>query len=97
MKVPRDLSGERLIGCLRRDEDYRRVAQVGSHVPLETDTPSRQRIVVPAHRSLRVGTLAAILRAVARHKGVSRDGCSRVSDTRVERLRPELRQVPVDC
>ena len=73
MKLPRDLSGEQLIRSLCRSWDYRRTGQVGSHVVLETDSPSHQRIVVPAHKSLRVGTLNAILRSVARHKAVSKD------------------------
>jgi predicted RNA binding protein YcfA (HicA-like mRNA interferase family) len=73
MKLPRDLSGDRLIQVLCRRWQYRRVHQVGSHVVLETDTPSRHRIVVPAHDRLRVGTLNAILRTVAVHKAVSKD------------------------
>ncbi|HEV2424803.1 MAG TPA: hypothetical protein VGZ29_08250 [Terriglobia bacterium] len=40
---------------------------------LETGVPSHQRVVVPGHRCLRVGTLSAILRSVARHKGVDRE------------------------
>ena len=73
MKLPRDLSGERLIRVLCRDWEYRRMGQVGSHVSLETQTPSRQRIVVPDHKTLRVGTLNAIVRAVAAHKVVSKE------------------------
>jgi predicted RNA binding protein YcfA (HicA-like mRNA interferase family) len=73
MKLPRDLSGAGLIRHLSGKWGYRRIHQVGSHVTLETDTPSRQRIVVPDHGVLRIGTLAAILTGVARHKGVSRD------------------------
>jgi len=73
MNLPRDLSGEQLIRALCRRWDYRRTGQVGSHVVLETDTPSHQRIVVPAHKILRVGTLNAILRSVATHKSVSKD------------------------
>ena len=72
MNLPRDLSGEQLIRELCRRWDYRRAGQVGSHVVLETDAPSHQRIVVPAHRNLRVGTLNAILRSVATHKAVSK-------------------------
>jgi predicted RNA binding protein YcfA (HicA-like mRNA interferase family) len=72
MRIPRDLGGEALIRCLCRSWGYRQVHQVGSHVILETEDPSHQRIAVPAHRSLRVGTLNGILRAVAHHKGVSR-------------------------
>ncbi len=73
MKLPRDLSGEALIRVLCREWDYRRVHQVGSHVVLETEEPSHQRISVPAHSFLRIGTLNSILRAVAIHKGVNRD------------------------
>ena len=73
MKVPRDLSGAELIAALCHDWDYARVNQVGSHVILQTHSPTSQRIAVPAHSSLRVGTLNSILRAVARHKGVARE------------------------
>ncbi|MEE8369028.1 MAG: type II toxin-antitoxin system HicA family toxin [Thermoanaerobaculia bacterium] len=72
MKLPRDLSGEQLIRVLCRAWDYRRTGQVGSHVVLETDHPSHQRLVVPVHKALRIGTLSAILRSVAKHKAVSR-------------------------
>ncbi|MGA2611448.1 MAG: type II toxin-antitoxin system HicA family toxin [Terriglobia bacterium] len=49
------------------------VHQEGSHVVLETDEPSHQRLAVPAHKYLRIGTLNAILRTVANHKRVERD------------------------
>ncbi len=39
---------------------------------IETSDPSHQRIAVPAHQPLRVGTLNSILRAVSRQKGVAR-------------------------
>lgn len=73
MKLPRDLSGQHLVRALCREWGYRHVHQVGSHVVLETDDPSHHRLAVPAHKSLRMGTLSAILRAVAQHKGVSRE------------------------
>jgi predicted RNA binding protein YcfA (HicA-like mRNA interferase family) len=69
MKIPRDLSGNDLVRVLCRDWAYRVVHQEGSHIVLETEEPSHQRLAVPAHPSLRVGTLNAILRAVASHKG----------------------------
>jgi len=72
MKIPRDTSGEDLANLLCRKWDYRAVHQGGSHIVLETGTPSHQRIAVPAHKNLRIGTLNAILRSVARHKGVER-------------------------
>ena len=40
---------------------------------LETETPTHQRISVPEHESVKVGTLTSILRAVAAHKGVTRE------------------------
>lgn len=73
MKIPRDLSGSDLVKMLCRDWGYRVVHQEGSHIVLETADPSHQRIVVPAHQNLRVGTLSAILRSVARHKKVGRE------------------------
>jgi predicted RNA binding protein YcfA (HicA-like mRNA interferase family) len=77
MKLPRDLSGRRLAGCLCRDWDYVEVHQTGSHIVLQTETPDHQRIAVPAHAVLRIGTLNAILRTVATHKGVDREAILR--------------------
>ncbi len=73
MKIPRDLSGDDLVKALCRSWSYRVVHQEGSHVVLETSDPSPQRIAVPAHRQLRIGTLSAVLRSIARHKGVERE------------------------
>ena len=72
MKLPRDLSGNDLADLLCRDWGYRIIHQEGSHIALETDKPSHPRIAIPAHKTLRVGTLSAILRSAARHKGVDR-------------------------
>lgn len=72
MKIPRDLSGRELADALARYWDYHEVHQSGSHIILDTDDPSHQRIAVPAHRHLKLGTLNAILRMVATHKGVSK-------------------------
>jgi predicted RNA binding protein YcfA (HicA-like mRNA interferase family) len=49
------------------------VHQVGSHVILQTGQPTPHRIAVPVHNPLRVGTLNAILSAVAAHKGVMKE------------------------
>ena len=73
MKIPRDLSGPEVVKVLCRNWGYRQVHQVGSHVVLQTEQPSHHRIAVPAHKSLRIGTLNAILKAVAHHKNVTRD------------------------
>ena len=72
MRLPRDCGGADLVRALCTHWAYMQVHQTGSHIILETDDPSHQRIAVPAHRNLRLGTLNSILRAVAAHKGVAR-------------------------
>ena len=72
MKVPRDLSGTQLVKVLCRDWGYHQVHQAGSHIILETEVPWHQRLAVPNHDPLRVGTLNAIVRAVASHKSTDR-------------------------
>ena len=69
MKIPADMSGEGLVMILGLAWSYRIVHQTGSHIVLETDEPAHQRIAVPAHASLRIGTLNAILRRIACVKG----------------------------
>ncbi len=71
--MPRDLSGAELIKRLCKHFAYRRVNQEGSHVILVTDEPRPHRIAIPDHSPLRVGTLNAIIRAVAAAKGVSKE------------------------
>jgi predicted RNA binding protein YcfA (HicA-like mRNA interferase family) len=73
MRLPRDLSGEELVRHLGKRWGYRRIHQVGSHVILQTEQPAPHRVAVPAHSPLRIGTLNAILSAIAAHKGVSKE------------------------
>ena len=77
MKLPRDLSGAELIKVLCKHHGYRRLNQEGSHVILETDSPRRHRLAVPDHNPLRIGTLNAILLAVANAKGVEKESILR--------------------
>jgi len=72
MKIPRDVSGTHSPIPLCRRWRYAKVHQVGSHIILETSEPARQRISIPDHDPLRLGTLISILRSVAQHKGVTR-------------------------
>jgi len=72
MKLPRDLSGRDLVKIICGHWDYRVVHQVGSHIILQTETPSHQRIPVPDHDPIRICTLNSILRFVSRHKGIDR-------------------------
>jgi hypothetical protein len=73
MRLPRDVSGASLAGLLCRKWQYAKVHQAGSHIVLETSLPAHQRIAIPNHQALRIGTLHSIVAAVSRHKGVSRD------------------------
>lgn len=73
MKLPRDLSGEELARHLSKHWGYVRVHQAGSHLILQTEQPSHHRVAIPAHTSLRVGTLNAIVASVAATKGVSKE------------------------
>jgi hypothetical protein len=40
---------------------------------LQTDLPTSHRIAIPEHDNLRIGTLNNILKAVATHKGMTKD------------------------
>lgn len=72
MKVPRDLSGAELIRRLAR-LGYTPTRQSGSHVRLTTAAQGEHHITVPLHDPLRIGTLSAILAAVATYLGIDRD------------------------
>ena len=72
MKLPRNLSGAELVACLCKHWSYGKVHQTGSHIILETELPGHQRLPVPNHSALRIGTLNSIFRLVSTHKGVSK-------------------------
>ena len=72
MKLPRDLNGVALAKSLCQHWGYKIAHQSGSHIILDTQEPSHQRIAIPAHPSLRIGTLHSILKSVSQHKGISR-------------------------
>lgn len=72
MRLPRDVSGHELANILRR-YGYQVARQSGSHVQLETTILGTSHIVtVPAHRSLKVGTLNSILSRVANYLKIDR-------------------------
>jgi hypothetical protein len=73
MKLPRDVSGRLLSDALSRHWGYRKIHQTGSHFVPETGDPFHQRLAIPDHAALRIGTFHSLLRTVAGHKGVSRD------------------------
>lgn len=72
MRLPRDLSGEELAGLLER-YGYQVTRQTGSHMRLTTMQGGEHHVTIPQHKSLRAGTLSAILRDVAAHLDMPRD------------------------
>jgi len=71
VKLPRDLSGRALAQQLTR-YGYRITRQKGSHLRLTTLEGGEHHVAIPAHDSLRVGTLATILGKIAAHRGTDR-------------------------
>ena len=72
MRLPRDLSGMDLAKALGR-VGYRVVRQTGSHLRLTRDGSTQHHITIPAHDSLKIGTLASILSDVTDHLQLDRD------------------------
>lgn len=72
MRLPRDVAGTDLAKRLGH-VGYEVTRQTGSHLRLTYGGSPQHHITIPAHDALRVGTLAAILGAVASHLGISRD------------------------
>ena len=72
MRLPRDISGNDLAQRLEK-LGYAVTRQTGSHMRLTLNEPPTHHVTVPAHAALRIGTLSAILQAVAARLGVSRD------------------------
>jgi predicted RNA binding protein YcfA (HicA-like mRNA interferase family) len=77
LKLPRDLSGEELARSLRK-YGYAITRQTGSHMRLRSTTKGAEhQITIPAHKQLKVGTLAAILSDVARYLEIAREDLAR--------------------
>ena len=72
MKLPRDVSGDRLIRLLE-DLGYRLTRQRGSHARLKHDGPPTHSITVPRHKRLKTGTPQPILAEIARMRSVTID------------------------
>ncbi len=71
MKLPRSLSGTALAQALGA-YGYEVRRQSGGHIQLTTTRNGGHSVTVPAHKVLKIGTLAGVLAAVARHFGASR-------------------------
>ena len=73
MRLPRDVSGDRVIRHLCRTWGYEQVSQVGSHVILVSEAPRHHRIPVPRHGALGTGLFKKIIGEVCKAKGISQD------------------------
>ena len=69
MKLPRGVSGDRLIRVLETLE-YKVVRQKGSHVRLRHQGPPVHSVTVPKHSPLKTGTLHGILTEVAQMRSI---------------------------
>ena len=73
MKLPRDVSGEQLVRSLRRF-GYETTPQPGSHIRVTSHFKGGEHhVTIPAHKQLKVGTLAEILADVASYLDLTRD------------------------
>ena len=73
MKLPRNLSGAQLASLLRR-YGYEVTRHTGSHLRLTSSAKAGQHhVTIPAHRSLRVGTLSGILADVALYLEIDKE------------------------
>ncbi len=77
-RLPRDISGMELVQRLER-LDYKVVRRSGSHIRLECSAGlEMHHITIPAHASLKVGTLHGILSEVAVFKGITLEELTRI-------------------
>jgi predicted RNA binding protein YcfA (HicA-like mRNA interferase family) len=76
VKLPRDLSGLDLARALQVF-GYQVTRQTGSHLRLTTRERGEHHVTIPAHATLRIGTLASILGDVAVHFEATRDEVAR--------------------
>ena len=72
MRLPRDISGQRLADALRL-LGYEVTRQRGDHLRLTTQQEGEHHVSIPLHDPLRIGTFANILSDIAAHFGLTRD------------------------
>jgi len=72
LKLPRDLSGLELAKLIR-PYGYEITRQTGSHLRMSSSARGTQHhITIPAHKILKVGTLAGILSEIASYLEIER-------------------------
>jgi predicted RNA binding protein YcfA (HicA-like mRNA interferase family) len=70
MKLPRGVSGDRLIRALER-LGHGVIRQKGSHVRLRHPGPPSHTITIPLHSPMKLGTLHGILTEVAQMRSIA--------------------------
>lgn len=71
MKLPRDVAGANLARGLAHF-GYRITRQTGSHIRVTLDALPQHHLTIPAHDTLKAGTLSAIPSLAAQRLGISR-------------------------
>jgi predicted RNA binding protein YcfA (HicA-like mRNA interferase family) len=71
VRIPRDVNGNDLVRALRV-LGYQPVRRAGSHLRLTTRINGEHHVTIPAHKSLKTGTLlGGVLKPVAAHHRLS--------------------------
>jgi len=77
MKTPRNLNGTDLVKALRI-LNYEVTRQNGSHIRVTTLKNGEHHEVIPAHKPMKTGTLASILKSIASHHSMTTSELLRV-------------------
>ena len=72
MKIPRGISGKKLIKALKRF-GYEFVRQNGSHIMVTTLQNGQHHLAIPNHSPLKTGTLNSIVSQVAQHFNITKE------------------------
>ncbi len=72
MKLPRDISGNKLAALLQKF-GYKITRQSGSHLRLTRIAEEKHHITIPIHKNLKVGTLNNILKDVSERLGKTKE------------------------
>jgi len=72
MKIPRNISGEKLSKLLKRF-DFEITRQTGSHLRLTTKIRGEYHITIPKHKNLKIGTLNSILTDIANYLEIDKN------------------------
>lgn len=66
MKLPREIKGIELAKRLKVF-GYKITRQTGPHIRLTTKEKGEHHITIPAHQTLKVGTLNGIIKSISEH------------------------------